>query len=72
MKCECCGNYFSQSFIKGGRPRIYCSDSCRDFMKYKTAFEKAMKEIQFTHDASKSVRGDLFSLANQLFHEHTN
>ena len=51
---------------------MYCSDSCRDFIKYFSALERALQNIQFTHDASKTVRGDLFSLSNQIFHEHTN
>lgn len=71
MQCECCGKSFSQDFIKGGRPRIYCSDSCRDFMKYLNAFQKSMKDIRFTSSASKSIRGDLFALSNTILHYHT-
>lgn len=68
--CSCCGKRF-EAKRRRGRPQIYCSQDCADFMKFKTAMEKMIGKIQFTPSASKQVRGDFFSFANRIFHDQT-
>jgi hypothetical protein len=48
------------------KPRVYCSDTCCDYMKYKNALERALLRISPTSKAKSLIRGDKFRLANLL------
>ena len=60
--CQVCGMpiVVKSSF----RPRLYCSDSCRDYNKYKNALESVLISLKPTKEASKILRGDMFRLSN--------
>lgn len=62
--CHVCGNDITHlSYFK---PRSYCSDNCRDYMKYKNALERSILALNPTLEAKKIIRGDMFRLANLL------
>lgn len=65
MKCRICGGEFEQ--IKGrGRPRDYCpSKSCRDVAKYISLLRSSVASVESV-DLNKSLRSELFILANTL------
>ena len=63
-KCTICGAKIEQ---KGkGRPSDYCSDSCRDFNKYKNAMESALLKIEFQRGYNNSAKSSLFQIANLI------
>ena len=62
--CPVCGINFIP--YTAGKPKIYCSDNCRNYMKYKNALEKTLLALRPTKDAKKIIRGDMFRLSNLL------
>lgn len=62
--CPICGG--SVPYVDCARPRIYCSDNCRDYAKYKSALERSILKLNATSKASSLIRGDMFRLANLL------
>ncbi len=62
--CSVCGNPIQK--IDKFKPSIYCSDTCRDFSKFKNAFEKSIIKLRPTKEARKLLRGDIFRLCNLL------
>ena len=64
MLCPVCGNEFVSS--SSGRPRIYCSSTCRDYCKYKNALENILLHFKADSKHISLVRGDMFRLANIL------
>ena len=64
MSCVICGSYVNQ--VGSFKPRIYCSDNCRDFAKYKNALERCILLLKPDTEAKKVIRGDMFRLANLL------
>ena len=61
--CQICGSKIEQGKYK---PKLYCSDECRNYIKYKNALEKILLVIKFTKEAKKIIRGDMFRLSNSV------
>ena len=61
--CAVCGNPLPTAYYK---PLTYCSPSCRDYAKFKTALQKVLVSIQPTRQARRLIKGDLFRLANLM------
>lgn len=62
--CSVCGcEIVEQSSYK---PKLYCSDNCRNYMKYKNALEKVIMNLNPCNEARKIIRGDMFRLCNTL------
>ena len=73
MKCFVCGKPIPQKFyetcsgyVSVGRPKTYCSSSCRYFQKYFIAAQKALDGISLDDLHKRKIRGELFRLANTL------
>jgi len=73
MTCFVCGKSVPQIYtttrfgnIVSGRPRTYCSDHCRNFMKYFVAMQKELDLIDLDDEHKRKIRGELFRLANTL------
>lgn len=64
FNCRFCGIVIT-SKIGRGRPRQFCSDSCRDGKKYLEAFYRISDKTNFTEDQRKTLRGDLLTFMNQ-------
>jgi len=62
--CPVCGIEFIP--FTNGKPKIYHSDNCRDFAKFKSALERSILKLEPTSAASSLIRGDMFRLANLL------
>lgn len=62
--CQVCGNPITRK--TSFKPRSYCSDNCRDFNKYKNAFEDKLLKIKPTKESRKLLRGDMFRLSNSI------
>lgn len=62
--CEVCGTIIIAKYHT--KPKLYCSDNCRNYNKYKNALERTLIALNPTAKASKLIRGDLFRLANSL------
>jgi len=60
--CSVCGKKFQRRW--NGRPADYCSDSCRNFRKFKDAMERELLKIDFQGKHGNVVRGELFRAAN--------
>jgi len=47
------------SFVDKSRfkPRLYCSDNCRNYAKYKTALENTIIHLNLTPEAKKNFKG---------------
>ncbi|MDX1809713.1 MAG: hypothetical protein R3331_09255 [Sulfurospirillaceae bacterium] len=70
MNCFVCGNPIISNG-KGyrcslGRPKNYCSDTCKDFQKYFNAMQKKLSEINLDDVHKRLIRGELFRVANSL------
>lgn len=61
MSCIVCGSHINQGFYK---PKSYCSDNCRNYMKYKNALERCILSLKPTLEAKKIIKGDMFRLSN--------
>jgi len=73
MKCFVCGSPIKQEYketrfgyVHYGRPKTYCSNDCRDYLKYFNAFQKSLFKISLDDEHNRKIRGDLFRLANIL------
>ncbi len=64
IACPVCGKSVEQK--KTGRAKEYCSDDCRDFMKYKNALERSILKIEFEQGFSNRAKGDIFAMANLI------
>ena len=53
-------------FVMVGRPKVYCSDTCRDFQKYFIACQKQLDKINLDDEHKRKLRGELFRVANTL------
>lgn len=63
-KCLVCGTeILSQSKF---RPREYCSDNCRDLIKFLNAFERNLFKLNFKEDYSNQLKSRLFLIANNI------
>ena len=62
--CDVCGATITAKYFT--KPKLYCSDNCRNYNKYKNALERTLNALNPTAKASKLIRGDLFRLANTL------
>lgn len=63
-KCTVCGTEFllESKF----RPREYCSDNCRDLIKFLNAFERNLFKLNFKEDYSNQLKSRLFLIANNI------
>jgi len=73
MTCLLCGKSVPQIYTTtrfgnfvSGRPRLYCSDECRNFQKYFIAFQKYLDQIHLDDIHKRKIRGELFRVANTL------
>ena len=62
--CLVCGKKFTQQ--KKGRVREYCSDTCKDFNKFKNALERTILKIDFLGKYSNQAKSDLFGISNLI------
>ncbi len=62
-KCFFCGNCFVQG--SGCRPSTYCSASCRNSSKHLRLFQSSIESIDFTAEALKALKGQLFDIVNK-------
>ena len=62
--CLVCGSPFH--IKRKGRSREYCSDICKNFIKYKNALESTILKIDFKGKYSNQARSDIFGLANLI------
>lgn len=63
-KCLVCGTEFvSKSKF---RPREYCSDNCKDLMKFLNAFERNLYKLDFKEDYPNQMKSRLFLIANNI------
>ena len=70
MTCLVCGKPIISN-DKGyccsfGRPKTYCSDHCRNYMKYFVAMQKELDLIDLDDKHKCKIRGDLFRVGNAL------
>lgn len=64
-KCPICGTSFVNSLK--GKPRIYCSDNCRDLNKYLNAVEDKVLNVSFDNSfCSKQLKGQVWRIANLI------
>ncbi len=61
-KCQVCGNKFDCFTLT--KPKLYCSDNCRNYMKFKNALERVILTLRPTKEAKKIIKGDMFRLSN--------
>lgn len=71
MKCFVCGSPIVQvgkgaHYAIIGRPKTYCSDYCRDYLKYFNAFQKSLSKIVLDDEHKRKIRGELFRVSNTL------
>ena len=73
MSCFVCGKPIKQNYVLTrfgyelkGRPKIYCSDDCRDFQKYFIACQDKLFKIDLSDAFKRKIRGDFFRVANSL------
>lgn len=73
MKCLVCGKPINQNYVLTsygyelkGRPKTYCSDHCRDYMKYFNAMNKQLDLIELDDEHKRKIRGELFRVGNSL------
>ncbi len=73
MKCFVCGKSIPQQYketrfgyVVIGRPKLYCSDTCRDFQKYFIACQKQLEQIVLDDEHKRKIRGEMFRVANTL------
>lgn len=64
MNCLICGNTIPEK--KSFKPKLYCSENCRNYAKFKNALEKSLILIRPTSESKSIIRGDMFRLANLL------
>lgn len=63
--CSVCGSEFQRkTFV--GRSREYCSDTCKDFNKFKNALERTILKIDFKGKYSNQAKSDLFAISNLI------
>jgi hypothetical protein len=63
-KCLTCGCFFPDTH-KTNR-KMYCSDDCRNYHKYKNALDSILTRISPCDDSSRVIRADMFQLANKM------
>jgi len=61
MMCITCGNPLPYSSF---RPRVYCSNNCSDYAKFKNALEKTLQKMKPIPANAKVIKGDMFRLRN--------
>lgn len=62
--CTVCGNEIPGPFKR--RVPEYCSDNCRDYLKFMNAAEKRLGEMRLTAKSVSQLRSELFTLSNQV------
>jgi len=62
--CIICGNSFKQN--GKGRTREYCSDTCKDFNKFRNALERTILKINFIDGYSNQAKSDMFGISNLI------
>ena len=64
-KCRICGSDVMQNST--GRFKDYCSDDCRDFNKFKSAFIDRLDKVDFKdYSYVKAIKSELFCLVNSM------
>ncbi len=62
--CPLCGTKFNR--FTRGKPKTYCSDNCRNVVKFFNALENSLNNVNFINFSSNHFKGDLFRLANNI------
>lgn len=62
--CNVCGNTSPQT--SKYKPKIYCSQQCSNYNKFKEALEANILLLSPTPEARKLIRGDMFRLCNLI------
>jgi hypothetical protein len=62
--CPVCGHGVAQP--ERGRPRIYCSLTCKDVARAFTVLAGALSELDVTETARRALKAELWALANLL------
>ena len=62
MKCIICGKEFNP--FTNGKPKMYCSENCRNFNKFYNALQKTLDKMEATDKNKKLLKGELFRMAN--------
>lgn len=64
--CSVCGSEVVQANgKKGGRPREYCSKSCREMENYWLAFEKIYRDKDMKQGSISNWKNRMFSIMNE-------
>ena len=73
MFCFVCGKPIKQEYkltrfgyVHIGRPKNYCSDDCRNYLKYFNAMQKSLEKIDLDDKHKRKIRGDMFRVANTI------
>lgn len=62
--CSVCGYcFFSESKF---RSKEYCSDNCKDLIKFLNAFERNLLKVNFVSDYSNQMKSRIFLIANNI------
>lgn len=64
MKCIICGKYINKTI--GTKPKMYCSENCRNFNKFYNALQKTLDNMEATDKNKRLLRGELFRIANTI------
>lgn len=66
MNCRLCGSPLPPP--KGGRPRDFCSDECRQFDSLRAQMSRRLLEVipHMTPEARLEVRSSLWNVANYV------
>lgn len=63
--CLVCGTKINDKQGRG-RKALYCSENCREAMKYWGAFQAKLNEANLDGASRKNWRGELFCFSNSL------
>lgn len=58
--CQVCGCMYESISNKS----TYCSEQCRNYVKYKNALERILINIKLCNKNASVIKGDIFRLAN--------
>lgn len=64
LVCPVCGTSYQKN--KTGRTREYCSTTCQEFNKFKSAMEERMTKINFNGSSARLMKREFWILAQRV------